>query len=235
MGNTTTRTRYTCTCPSHGTLYSGYSESERDWHSNRPCPYCQNEANARAARDRAEKLRLKKARELEEIQRQERLAERERIEQERRDREAALLEARQKAEKEEQERIEALKEKLKADFNAQKKKFDNDHNGEKKKEHDDLLEQHKLDTLEMVKDIGERVKNCSAAGEEVVRYADNIQDTLKASLEDNYKIVEGEVDRYKKYGKEMRDINDLFVEELEKVLDQKFLPESDKIEEEIKV
>eukprot|EP01084_Bolivina_argentea_P051542 94825_1 len=234
MGNetsSTSRTRYTCTCPSHGTLYSGYSESECDWYSDRPCPYCQNEVNERAARERAQRLRDQEVKRLEEIERQKRIAAMAKIEQDRKDREAELLRAKKKADVERLQNIENLKQKLKEDFNAQKKRFDNHTKDENKNEYDDLLEKHKLDTLELVKDIGERVKNCSAAGEEVVKYVDNIKDKLKDSLKQNYKIIEPEVDRYEKYGQEMRDMNDIFVEELGKVLKKEFVTASDTIDD----
>eukprot|EP01083_Nonionella_stella_P196508 723004_1 len=168
-------------------------------------------------------------------EKRERQLEAERLEREqRRLREKREKELREKREREKREylrkkqeeaartaKLTAMKEALQRDFDAESAQKSNKTKKEPEQNKNVYEKWMKLDTMEIVRDIGDRVKLCSAAGQDIVDNVQNIEKELKQSLKDHYDTVEPQIEKYKKYGQEMRDMNRLFVVEFDKVLDGK--------------
>eukprot|EP01084_Bolivina_argentea_P260564 440067_1 len=230
-----TRSHYTVRCCNHSSyiVYSGYSKSDYDYYRNRSnyCSYCSaeetNRENERRARERALKQQRLEAERLELEQKRLRELKQKELKEKREAEQQALITKRQNEENARVAKVEAMKAKLKKEFDAEEKKMEDVKRKAEKAEKDQQENVYnkwmKLDTLTIVKDIGNRVKLCSAAGQDVVDNVKNIEDQLKNSLKDQYKTVEDEINKYKKYGTEMKDMDKVFIDEFSKVLNCDFI------------
>ena len=234
MGNESTHYRVYCTYHPSVTIYSGYSKSTRDdylrsrWANHECCHRCADERNERMrqrAEDEARAAREREAKRLEAEQRRLRL-EKERQLREKREREKQEeLDRQKKAKIAREKELKEMKEALQRQFDAENERWEDIQKKAKQKEPEQNKNVYskwmKLDTYEIVKDIGERVRVCSAAGQEIIDSVDSIETELKKSLVDQYETVKPQIEKYKGYGQEMRDMNDIFVKEFDKVLNGK--------------
>eukprot|EP01084_Bolivina_argentea_P127679 225776_1 len=73
-----------------------------------------------------------------------------------------------------------------------------------------------LNTLKTIQEIGTQVDRIAVVGQIVKERAGVISAELINTLGDDYTLIKSEINRYKKYGKEMESMTDLFITEFQK-------------------
>eukprot|EP01083_Nonionella_stella_P092219 258072_1 len=187
--------------------WKNYSSISRGYCNGCRSEY-QNEQERKRALERAEQKRREEARRLEAEQRRQREAEAERL---RIKREAEARAQKEKAERDRKQEIAKLMSKLRAE-----KTTNDDEKSPPPKNQNIYDEWMKLDTFELVKDIGDRVAAVSAAGQDVVDKVEDIKQSLMQSVKDHYDTIAPEIERYKEYGNEMKRMNNVFIQEFTK-------------------
>eukprot|EP01084_Bolivina_argentea_P173357 300247_1 len=233
------KTYYTCPCCERrvwvysfwGAAWVGSICNDcQDDHGNSTSSYCsvigpakrRREAAEREARRIADRRRReeeervrKRAAELEKLQRARQKA-RETERKRKRDLEQKALKKKRKNEAAErdrnkQEMEDALKktmEELEREAGKlQKSKLQNK---------DPFLQYKQLHTLRTMKTIGKQVNEVAVVGEIVKERVSEISQELQDTLNDDYKLIEKEMDRYKEYGEEMANMTNVFKTELGK-------------------
>eukprot|EP00483_Globobulimina_turgida_P009210 UN09229 len=79
----------------------------------------------------------------------------------------------------------------------------------------------KLNTLQTVTDIRDKVNAVAHVGAVVSERVNAISADLKQTLGDDYDIIKSEMNRYKKYGTQMQSMTDVFISEFKKVFPKK--------------
>eukprot|EP01084_Bolivina_argentea_P063423 115806_1 len=208
-------------------VYAGPSRSEYDYYNSDPsrgCKECAAEENQRQKRLAEQKAWKAKCEEEERI----RLL-KEKLEREER---AKELEAQRKREEErqnEKEEMERVIYEQQQKRIAENKKILEESNEIIKQETEKLKSRKtthpitafkRCDTVKVIKELGNKALEYGVAGHIISERVNQIKNELQSALTDDYKLIESEVERYEKYGEEMKDITTEFIDIFGAVFDK---------------